>query len=199
VRQVLLEGFLVALIGATLAFAANALSPRGLKLGRDYYPPETRLPANKSPTNAAFATNALSTLEALAVRVRELGLTLADSNRVDQLFRDPRCQQGLVVFIDARNEEHYKGGHVPGAYLLDYFYKENYLESVLPACNMAQEIVVYCNGGNCEDSLLTANLLMTAIPKERLLVYSGGMTEWNTNGWPVEIGERNSGQFREKR
>jgi len=199
VRHVLFEALLVGVIGAVLAFAANALSPRGLRLARDYFPPQTRLPSSASSTNAVKGTNDLATIETLAARIRELGLHLADSNKVEQLFRDPRREQGLVLFIDSRNEEHYQEGHVPGAYLLDYYYKENYLATVLPACNMAEEIVVYCNGGTCDDSLLTANLLMSAIPKEKLLVYGGGMTEWLTNGLPVEIGERNSGLFRAKK
>jgi rhodanese-related sulfurtransferase len=59
--------------------------------------------------------------------------------------------------------------------------------------------VVYCNGGNCEDSELTAALLADAniVPREKLWVYGGGITEWATNGWPVELGERKSGRMRE--
>lgn len=198
-RHVLLEALIVGAIGAALAFAANALSPRGLKLARDYFPPETQVPSSSSVTNTASGTNAVAEIEMLAQRIRDLGLHLADSNKVEQLFQDPRREQGLVLFIDARNEEHYKEGHIPGAYLLDYYYKENYLATVLPACNMADEIIVYCNGGNCDDSLLTANLLISAVPREKLLVYGGGMGEWVTNGLPVETGERNSGIFREKK
>ncbi|MGH7968253.1 MAG: hypothetical protein ACREIC_05935, partial [Limisphaerales bacterium] len=37
-RNVLLEALLVAGGAAVLAFAANALSPRGLSLGHDYFP-----------------------------------------------------------------------------------------------------------------------------------------------------------------
>ncbi|HWH72296.1 MAG TPA: rhodanese-like domain-containing protein, partial [Candidatus Sulfotelmatobacter sp.] len=58
-------------------------------------------------------------------------------------------------------------------------------------------IVVYCNGGNCEDSELAATMLRDAgIPKDKLLVYGGGMTEWTTNGLPVELGQRKSGNLR---
>jgi len=34
------------------------------------------------------------------------------------------------------------------------------------------------------------------VPKERLLVYLGGYTEWAGNQLPVEAGERNSGNLR---
>src|SRR6185369_886706 len=38
VKRVLLESVLVAALGVLIAFGANALSPHGLKLGRDYFP-----------------------------------------------------------------------------------------------------------------------------------------------------------------
>ena len=34
-----------------------------------------------------------------------------------------------------------------------------------------------------------------AIPKEKVFVYGGGFTEWATNGLPIELGLRNSGQL----
>ena len=37
-KKLLLEAVLVAMTGAVLAFAANALSPRGLQLSRNYFP-----------------------------------------------------------------------------------------------------------------------------------------------------------------
>ena len=112
------------------------------------------------------------------------------------LFHDPRFEQGLVVFIDARNDQHYLEGHIPGAYQLDHFYPERYLATVLPVCQTAEQILVYCNGGACDDSLQTAIFLRDAgIPKERLFVYGGGMTEWMAKGLPVETGPRKSGNL----
>jgi rhodanese-related sulfurtransferase len=68
---------------------------------------------------------------------------------------------------------------------------------VLPVCQTADQIVVYCNGGGCEDSEFAAVILGNAgIPMTRLSVYGGGLWEWATNGLPIEIGERNSGNLR---
>ncbi len=199
-KRILLEGLIVAARGAALAFAANALSPRGLKLTRDFFGAYSRPHTNSTAiTNLALAragTNAASAHELLVARLREKGLNLADSNQVIQLFHDPRCQQNLVLFVDARDDDHYKKAHIPGAYQLDYYRPENYLATLLPLCQLAEQIVVYCNGGNCEDSEFAANFLLSAgMPKEKLLVYAGGLTEWETNRLPVEIGERLSGQI----
>jgi rhodanese-related sulfurtransferase len=193
------EGALVAVIGATLAFAANALSPRRLELTRNYFPgtPLTLpTPARTNVTGTGGAqTN--SPLELLAARFRTEGLQLADSNLVARLFHDPRREQDGVIFIDARDEENYRAGHIPGAYHFDRFRPEDYLTNVVAVCLTAQEIVFYCNGGDCDDSEHAAIMLRDSIgiPKEKVFVYGGGMNEWTTNGLPVELGARNSGQL----
>jgi rhodanese-related sulfurtransferase len=193
------EGALVAVIGAALAFAANGLSPRRLQLTKDYFP-GTKLnsPAPAAGTNtlgAAAKTN--SPLELLSVRLREHGLQLADSNQVAQFYHDPRREQDGVIFIDARDDEHYQAGHIPGAYHFDRFHPENYLTNVVAVCLTAQQIVFYCNGGDCDDSEHAALMLRDSLglPKEKVFVYGGGMNEWTTNALPIELGARNSGQY----
>ena len=55
----------------------------------------------------------------------------------------------------------------------------------------------YCNGGECDDSEHAAIMLRDSlgIPKEKVFVYGGGIAEWTTNGLPIEVGARNSGEF----
>ena len=199
-KKLLQEGALVAVIGATLAFVANGLSPRRLDLTKNYFP-GTKLtaPTPAAGTNVTGAAGAKtnSPLELLSARLRAEGLQLADSNQVVQLFRDPRREQDGVIFIDARNDEHYRAGHIPGAYLFNRFHWENYLTNVVAVCQTAEQIVFYCNGGDCDDSEHAAIMLRDSIPipKEKVFVYGGGMNEWTTNGLPIEVGARNSGQF----
>ena len=198
-KRILQEAALVAVIGAVLAFVANGLSPRGLLLTRDYFPgtkPALPTPAGTNVAGtASVQTN--SPLEVLAARLREHGLQLADSNQVAQLFADPRRSRDEVIFIDARDEEHYRAGHIPGAYLFDRFRPEDYLTNVVMPCLTAQEMVFYCNGGDCDDSEHAAIMLRDSmgLPKEKVFVYGGGCIEWMTNGLPVELGTRNSGQL----
>lgn len=195
-KNILLEAILVVAAGAILALAANALSPRGLALARDYF--QQAPPPGNPPTVSSNSTAHLSERQLLEARLRQKGLQLAEKDLVHRLFQDVKFQQGTVVFLDARDDQHYQEGHIPGAYQLDYYRPANYLATVLPACQSAEEIVVYCNGGNCEDSELAATFLRDAgIPGQKLMVYAGGMSEWSTNGWPVETGQRNSGVLRE--
>jgi rhodanese-related sulfurtransferase len=199
VKRVLQEGVLVAVTGAALAFAANALSPRGLPLTRDLSPGKAIRSSSSGGTNATLPAGAKtnSPLELLAAKLKEEGLQLADSNQVVQLFHDPRREQGGVIFIDSRDDEHYRAGHIPGAYLFNRYHEELYVADVLQPCLSAEQIVFYCNGGLCDDSEQTALRLRESfhIPKEKVFVYGGGMDEWATNGLPIEVGARNSGQF----
>ena len=202
-KKILWEGVLVAMIGAAFAFAANEVSPRGLRLTQNYFPGATRgsLPSgaatNLTPRPGGPAIGAPSPAELLARRLQAKGLHLVESNQVAQLFRDPRYEQELIVFIDARDDRHYQEGHIPGAYQFDHYRAANYLATVLPVCQAAEQIVVYCTGGDCEDSEFAAITLRHAgMPTEKLFVYGGGMTEWATNGLPVEIGGRKSGNLR---
>jgi len=102
-----------------------------------------------------------------------------------------------VIFIDARDDKHYLAGHIPGAYHFDRFHPEDYLTNVVQVCLTAQRIVLYCNGGDCDDSQHAAIMLRDSmgLPKDKVFVYGGGMAEWTSNGLPIEVGARNSGQF----
>jgi len=203
VKWVLLEAVLVTVIGAVFALAANQVSPRGLALTRNYFPAGTgRLLPRPAPTPvslSASGTNpvAIDSAELLAAELKEKGLQLIDRTWAEKLLQDPRFKQNLVVFIDARDEQRYREGHIPGAYEFDPYRPEKYFDAVLPVCKAAEQIVVYCNGGDCDDSETAAILLRDiGIANQKLMVYGGGISEWTTNGLPVETGERNSGNLR---
>ncbi|MBI5386279.1 MAG: hypothetical protein HZA90_16540 [Verrucomicrobia bacterium] len=192
------EALLVLAVGIGLSLAANWLSPQGLSLTADPFHGDTRPTLPLASTNAltnvvAMGTNTLSLAEQVAVRLKEKGLQVATSNEVLEVFRDPRYPHDLVVIVDARDEDNFKQGHIPGAVLFNHYYLEKHLP-VLQLCQIAEKIVVYCSGGDCDDSEHAAvTLRETGVSKEKLWVYPGGMAEWSTNGLPVEIGDRRSG------
>lgn len=200
-KTIVLEALLVTALGLAFALAANALSPRGLRLSRNYFPGDERVIVAALPSTNALPANATASSGGLANatlrRLQQRGLQVVASNEVVELSRDLRYEQGLVVFIDARNDQHYQAGHIPGAWQFDHYRAENYLPAVLPVCLSAQKVVVYCTGGTCEDSEFAAVMLRDAgVPQENLFVYAGGIAEWMTTGHPVEIGVRGSGQLR---
>ena len=204
-KRILIEALLVAVMGLGFALVANRVSPWGLTLTRDYFPGAAKGGSSRPATgqsNVSMVTNptgasGLTDLEIVAAQLREKGLQPVDGQEAIQLFRDPQYEQELIVFVDARDDRHYREGHIPGAYQFDRIYPEKHLPTVLPACLNATKIVVYCGGGKCEDSEFAAVALKEAgVAQDRLFVYVGGMTEWATNGLGVELGERKSGLMR---
>jgi rhodanese-related sulfurtransferase len=197
VKRVFLEALFVAVIGAAFAFGANLVSPRGLALTRNYFPAGISRPVPAARAIANTNPPAPSPAQLLAVQLKELGLQWVDGHQAAQLFHDPRFKQGSIAFIDARDEQDYREGHIPGACEFDPYYPEKYFATVFPVCQAAEQIVVYCNGGDCDDSESAAITLRdVGIANRKLFIYTGGITEWTTNGLPVEIGGRNSGNLR---
>jgi len=192
--KVFVEALLVVVAGVAVAFAANQISPRGLALTRNYFPAEN----NHTATAAANANPAaLSPAQLLAAQMRKNGLQLLDGGQAAKLFHDTRFKQNTVVFIDARDESHYREGHIPSAYEFDPYHPDKYFAAILPICRAAEQIVIYCNGGDCEDSETAAILLRdVGIANQKLFIYGGGITEWTNNGLLVEVGARNSGKLR---
>lgn len=163
--------------------------------------PLTSATVNRNATNhnsAPTATNQAEqmTEDEMVQRLRDLGFQALYHWEVVDLFNSPYRTDGLYVVIDARTEQHYQDGHVPGAYHLDHYYLDRTVDKVLEACGIADKIVVYCNGGDCEDSeLAVGDLLEKGIPFDRLYIYAGGFSMWTSKGMPYEIGERNSGEM----
>lgn len=193
-RVVLVEAAVVVLAGLLLGLLLNAISPRGLKLERNYFPKPPKF-ATATATNQPAATTSTPTpTNAALARLRTRGLQPLDHLAAVALFHESQRTPAAVIFVDVRNDGLYQAGHIPRAHQLDYYRPEAYLPDVLAACATAQQIVVYCTGGDCEDSELAANLLMqTGVPRERIFVYPGGFTEWSANGLPLEKGGRPSG------
>jgi len=106
-----------------------------------------------------------------------------------RLFRDPATQTGGFLFVDARDDDSFDAGHIPGALQIDHYFLEQYLPDVLPAAFSAEKVIVYCNGGKCEDSILVCNdLLDEGVEWENLLLFKGGWKAWTANDMSVEKG-----------
>ena len=105
------------------------------------------------------------------------------------LFNDPSTASGAYVFLDARDEDAYEDGHIPGAIQADHYEIGECIDTVLAYVESADKIIVYCTGGDCEDSIfLCCDLVDFAVPCNRIRVYPGGWEEWSTSGMPVATG-----------
>ena len=189
------ETVVVLAAGIALAVLANVISPRGLVLTRDYFPKAVPHPA---PVMAQLtpADTAVDIPPDVAERLREKGLQPLGHAEVVRLHQEVQAGYS-IVFVDARDDTHYQAGHIPGAYQLNPYEFERYLPTTLPPCLAATNVIVYCNGGECEDSEFAAITLNQAgVPAANLFVYAGGITEWSAHKLPLETGERDSRQIK---
>jgi rhodanese-related sulfurtransferase len=203
-RKIVREAICVAVVGVAIGFAANYFSPKGLGLKRDYFPSRaasstaattTNYSGGQAPRPNAGANTNTPPESPAALRLRQNGLQMVDVAQTWQLFHDPRYKQHLIIFVDARDDKHYSGGHIPGAYQFDHYHPEKYLGTIFPVCQAADQIVVYCTGGDCEDSEDAAVMLRDAgIANQKLFVFSGGITEWTARQYPLETGLQPDGE-----
>jgi len=183
--RTLIETTVVAAVATGFGLAANAVYPDGLSLTRDYF-----LVRDGGPQDGNGVTE-----QAVRERLAQLGLNVLEHDAVVALFQDELYEAEAYVFVDARNDEHYREGHIPGAWPYDHYRFERYIDDLKPYLETAMTIVVYCYGKDCTDSELAAQQLMNlGVEREKINVYVAGIQGWKDAGLPVERGERNSGE-----
>lgn len=203
--RLLIEALLVTIVGTLLALIGNSASSRGLSLTRDYHPRVNSVANSSVPATATTPATATGTdatpepvdeTEAIIQQIERHGLHAIRHDDAVSTYHDPLYASGAYIFIDARDDAHYADGHVPGAYQINHYYIERYIDAVLPVAEAALKIIVYCNGGKCEDSeFTTLELLKRGIDSSKVFVYVGGMQQWRNAQLPIERGARGSGDL----
>ncbi|MEW6200193.1 MAG: rhodanese-like domain-containing protein [Planctomycetota bacterium] len=143
-------------------------------------------PATESPPPAPTpAEPSLSPPDKVAEpRFQEVSLSEAIA-----LFEDQKTTHGSYVFVDARVDESYEAGHIPGAVQCDFYRIDYYFPDLLRRAAHAEKIIVYCGNADCEDSLyVCGELLKSDAHRAHILLFKGGWKEWNEAGLPLATG-----------
>ncbi|MDD8020723.1 MAG: rhodanese-like domain-containing protein [Acidobacteriota bacterium] len=90
-----------------------------------------------------------------------------------------------AVFLDSRSREDFNRGHIPGAVSVPFEELKMGDEGLLALIPDSPEIVIYCEGGDCQASLSLARILDSR-GFRNLRVFLGGWAEWTQSGLPVE-------------
>ena len=98
--------------------------------------------------------------------------------------------RGEVVFLDARRTAAYREGHIARARPFSVW--ESDVDDKVRAFfaeghEPSAPIVVYCSGGDCEDSHMLAQKLFLA-GFDNVLVYKDGFPDWQKRGLPTTKG-----------
>lgn len=95
-----------------------------------------------------------------------------------------------ALFLDARRSSVFAEGHITGARSLPVW--ESDIDDRVKALyeeglDQQAPVVVYCSGGNCEDShMLAEKLYMVGFDNVR--IYKDGFPDWQKRGLPVSKG-----------
>lgn len=92
-----------------------------------------------------------------------------------------------ILFIDAREPEDYKIGHIKNAINIpaDHF---DYYEFKLNKIDKDQPVVTYCAGSDCDLSIVLGNILSETGYK-KIFVFFDGWDKWIDAKYPVEIND----------
>lgn len=92
---------------------------------------------------------------------------------------------GNVLFVDARSQDNYEDGHIPGAVSLPLGQFDELIGSFLDQHAAARSIVTYCSGRTCEDSHHLAQLLFE-LGFDNAKIFIDGFPGWKAEGYPIE-------------
>ena len=180
-----------------LAIVYNGFSPKGIRLlragavnvavhdsslfggaGAAYADSQTpRIVSGIAPLHERALKNPDS-MAALFAREENVYQTVT----LDQVRR--LLEQKKAFFIDARNAEDFRKGHIPGAWNIPALEMEQYFDTLvtLPSGSTA---VIYCNGVDCHLGKMLIDFLKE-LHFTNLYLYDEGWDGWEKAKLPVE-------------
>jgi putative oxidoreductase len=93
--------------------------------------------------------------------------------------------KGNAIFLDSREPEDYRGGHIRGAINFPFEQWDSYWDKIKPMLDPQKEIVAYCGGLDCELSLFLARQLKES-GYDKAYIFFGGWIKWKEAGLPEE-------------
>lgn len=155
-KKIFFEVILIGVASLVLAVAVNFSRGEGLRLLDVYQPGDN--PAS------------LPEMEVPPVDLETL-----------KAFKD----SGMVLLVDARDEESFRNGHIPGAVNLPLRTREESFELLRERLSSGITVVTYCVDPGCRDSTFLATWLAERGITD-IMVYTGGIEGWISAGLVVE-------------
>jgi len=87
-------------------------------------------------------------------------------------------QNEAVLWLDARTEEEYRSGHIPGAILLNLENFDALVDIVLEAYDPDKLTIVYCSEEKCQSSRKISGILLQEFELENVYFLEGGWEAW---------------------
>ena len=182
-KRTLLSAITIVVLGLLAGVGANAVRGRdSINLRRNYFSIAPTRGSDETPTPRHEAD------DPTAEDPKHPFKTVSVGEMIDW-FQSQEYASGQVVFVDARNDETYEEGHIPGAFQVDNYNFDRDFTLFRDDIDPADIIVVYCGGGECSDSIYVATELEgMGIARSRIRVFEGGINAWLEDDLPVDEG-----------
>ncbi|MBC8370339.1 MAG: hypothetical protein H8E25_10080 [Planctomycetes bacterium] len=141
--------------------------------------------------NVLFNPSALSlSVNYAPAAVDEHEFNTIDAAEIVSYLGFLREENAYAVVIDARSIAEHEISHIPGSYAVDHYNQQQLVEPLLDVILAAPIVVVYCKGGDCQDSIFLARDLVYKynVAFESIYIYEGGMNDWLQNSHPIATG-----------
>ncbi len=172
-KQSIFEALALLVLACAVGLGFNGWRSAGLVLARDYFPVLTELKAGDPDGDAV----------ARGDQLLQHGFQVVSLSEAQDYYSRG---ESSIVFIDARDEAHYEKCHIPTAVQFDYYHPDEYIGEVRDLAADAEIVIIYCNGGECEDSIQAARYLTEEIedplPFDIVHVFEGGIQAWSEAG-----------------
>ena len=103
--------------------------------------------------------------ESIEIKAAKAGLKIAPLEDVKAW-----SSEGSHIILDARPEETYRGGRIPGAMSLPYHHLDEFFPDIQLFLAPDLPVVCYCSGVDCEDKPATGRIFGSAGLHQRLPV-----------------------------
>ena len=173
-RSLATEILLLAVTSLAIALIVNAVRGNsGLQLGRDHFPADSL----EAPEDNGAGESGEAAAEGSGKPQHGYQSFSLEDAKTYQPYAEARDG---IVFLDARSKKLYDAGHIPGARLCHHYRQDEYLPALLDELREADMVIIYCAGGDCEDSIqLATDLVFThGLSQEMIAIYEGGYEEW---------------------
>jgi 3-mercaptopyruvate sulfurtransferase SseA len=154
---------IIAVLGTGIGLAANPLTPRPVPLGTPVYP------ASASGTATCSAPHGA-----------------AEPTRITQSEARKACDACSATFVDARGENEFAQGHIPGAIHLPPSGHPDE-QATFDRLRGTKTIIVYDSDVGCGLATGVADRLARAGLGD-VRVMDGSWTQWESSGGPAESG-----------
>ncbi len=195
IRTIIMQGVVIAALGVGAGLIDSSLPSRRLiKFEREAppelnpeithtdpksLPPPIATPDPKTPAASTLKPGDPGWLPTEKAALPKGQITLDEAKKL---------YDTAASFVDARRKEDYEQGHIKGAMRINLKSFENGDPPLLAMIPRDAIVVVYCSGGNCDESEHVADFMANSGYKKVYVIHDG-YPGWKAMGWPVETGE----------